>query len=78
VLTLDRSGTLHVEVDCDDPVVDIDVYLLDGDDPDACLDRAHWGLAHEVGPGRYFVIADTYVDDGTVLDGVYRLDVWLE
>jgi hypothetical protein len=78
VLTLDRSGKLHVEVDCDDPVVDVDVYLLDGDDPDACLDRAHWGLAHDIGPGRYFVIVDTYVDDYTVLDGEYRLDVWLE
>jgi hypothetical protein len=77
VFTLDTAGTLHVEVDCDDPFVDIDIHLLDGDDPDACLARGHWELDYEITEGRYFIVADTYVEDGVVLDGAYTVTVEL-
>jgi hypothetical protein len=77
-LTLDQSGTLTAAVDCEDPVVDVDVHLLDGDDPDACLARDHWSLSHDVTPGRYFVIVDTYVDGTEPLAGPYTLTVTLD
>jgi hypothetical protein len=75
VFTIDASGTLEVSVDCEDPLVDIDIHLLDGDDPDACLERAHWSFTHDITPGRYFIVADTYVDAGTPLAGPYTLSV---
>jgi hypothetical protein len=75
VFTTDRSGTLSVAVDCAAPV-DIDVHLLDGDDADACLARAHVSFEQAVTPGRYFVVADTFVDgEGTALSGRYTLHV---
>ena len=77
VLTIDESGSLEVDVDCDDPVVDVDVHLLDGDDPDACLDRDHWGFSYSITPGQYFIIVDTWVDEGDVLEGDYTLTVSL-
>ncbi len=77
VFTLDEPGTLHVEVDCDDPVVDVDIHLLDGDDPDACLARGHWDFDYDITEGRYFIVADTYVEDGEVLAGEYTVTVEL-
>ena len=78
VLTLDQTGDLTAEVDCDDPVVDIDVHLLDADDPDACLARDHWELTYNVTPGRYLIVADTYVEGSDVLSGAYTLRVRLD
>jgi hypothetical protein len=75
VFTLDASGTLSVSVECEDPVVDIDVHLLDGDDPNACLARDHWSFTYDITPGRYFVIADTYVEDTGALAGPYTLSI---
>ncbi len=77
VFTLDTAGTLHVEVDCDDPVVDVDIHLLDGDDPDACLARGHWDLDYDITEGRYFIVADTWVDGGDEFAGEYTLTVEL-
>lgn len=76
-LRIDRSGTLTVAVDCTAPI-DIDVYLLDGDDKNACLGRADKTLTYDITPGRYLVVADTYVDNGTVLSGLYNLRVQLQ
>jgi hypothetical protein len=73
--TIDASATLSVSVECEDPVVDVDVHLLDGDDPDACLERAHWSFTYDISPGRYFIVADTYVDGAAVLAGPYTLRV---
>ncbi len=75
VLTLDASGTLDVSVDCEDPVVDVDVHLLDGDDANACLARDHWAFTYDITPGRYFIVVDTYVDGGAPLAGPYTLSV---
>jgi hypothetical protein len=69
VLTVDDYVTIDAEVDCDDPVVDVDVHLLDADDANACLARDHWALSHDVGPGRYFVIVDTWFDGVDELAG---------
>ncbi|MBN1947518.1 MAG: hypothetical protein JW797_17740 [Bradymonadales bacterium] len=78
VLTIDQSAWLVGSVDCEDPVVDVDIHLLDGADPNACLARDHWLFRHFVTPGRYFVVVDSFVESGEVLDGPYTLDLSLE
>ncbi len=68
-------GTLHVSVDCVEPV-DIDVHLLVMDDPRACLTRAHISFTRKVVPGRYLVVADTFVSsNGTINSGPYTLNI---
>jgi len=74
LLTLDRSGTLSVAVDCVEPV-DIDVHLLGGDDPDACIARDHVSFDYDVTPGRYLIVADTWADGSGPLVGPYTLTV---
>lgn len=74
LLTVDGYGTLDVSVDSKDGA-DIDVHLLDADDADACLTRGHLDLSKPIGPGRYYVIADSWVDEGTEFSGEYRLRV---
>ena len=72
VFTVDRSCTVAASVDCVEPV-DLDVHLLDGDDPDACLARDHISFEQAVGPGRYFLITDTFVDAGVELSGPFTV-----
>jgi hypothetical protein len=47
------------------------------DDAQACLARGHKDLEAQVPPGRYFVVADTWVDDGLPLAGPFHLLVTL-
>jgi hypothetical protein len=74
LFTTGRSGTLSVSVDAPDGS-DPDIHLLNGDDADACLDRAHISFEYALTPGRYFIVVDTYVEGGDVLDGRYTLHV---
>jgi len=77
LMHIDDHVTVDVSVDCDEPV-DIDIHLLEGDDPDACLERDHTDFSYDLTPGRYLVVADTWVDDsGTALAGEYTLRVEL-
>lgn len=76
LLRIDDYGSLALSLTSDSGA-DVDVYLLDGDDPDACLDRDDTDLTWDVSPGRYLVVADTYVSGGTELVGGYTLDVSL-
>ena len=71
-LYVDREGSLRVEVECEEPV-DIDIHLLDADDPNACLARGHREFSYEISPGRYLIIADTWADDGVPMPGPYTL-----
>ncbi len=76
--TIDQSGTLSVTVDCAEPV-DIDVHLLDGDDPQACLARGHTTFDYNITPGRYLIVADTFVGtSGEDLSGPYTLTMDLD
>jgi hypothetical protein len=79
LLTLDRSGTLRVRVD-DVPGdgVDVDVMLLEADDGRTCLAAGDTGITRPVGPGRYYIIVETYVDGPREMAGPYRLDVTLD
>jgi hypothetical protein len=79
VFTIDRSGTLTATLDdVDGDAVDVDIHLLNADDPLACQARAHLSLTSAVVPGRYFLVADTYVDGGVSLAGPYTLTVTLD
>ena len=77
VLTIDRSGMLTISVDCAAPV-DVDIHLLDGDDANACLARGDTSLEYDITPGRYLIVADTFVEGGTALSGAFTLNVDLQ
>lgn len=64
LLLLDDYGTLDVSV-TDGDGVDIDVHLLDANDPLACLARDDTDFSYRISPGRYYVVADTYVRSDT-------------
>jgi hypothetical protein len=79
VLTLDEPATIFAAVDDNSDLgPDIDIHLLYGNSPDACLIRDNLAFSIWVPPGRYYVAADTYVEAGQPLAGPYVLDVWLE
>lgn len=75
--TLDEAATLRVAVDAA-AGVDVDVHLLDAADPDACLVRDDTDFVTDVEPGRYFLVADTYVAGAEVLAGEFELVVSLD
>jgi hypothetical protein len=75
--TTDSAGTLSISVDSDE-LVDVDIHLLVGDDANACRERAHISLENEIGPGRYFIVVDSWVDDGEAMSGGYTLHVDLD
>jgi len=79
VFTLDTEGVLHAAVD-DVPGDghDVDVHLLEGDDPLACLARDDVELAWDITPGRYLIVVDTWFGDGKPHPGPFTLDLWLE
>jgi hypothetical protein len=75
--TVSTSGTLDVAVDTSQPrtVVDPDVHLLDADDPNACLNRSNLSFSQSLGPGRYFIVVDSFVSGGKSLAGPYTVTV---
>ncbi len=71
------AGFLAAEVDVPEGV-DVDLHLLDAPDPEACLDRGHWRAGAWVEPGRYWLVADSWVDsEGRVLAGEFSLSIAL-
>jgi len=79
LFTIDFSTNIHVQVDdVSGQGPDIDIHLLDGDDENACMIRDNISFYHWIPPGRYWIVADTYVEQGIPLAGPYSLDVWLE
>ena len=77
VVNIRQSGTLSLSVSVENDVTtDPDVHILWGDEADACLARGHREASYTVGPGRYLIVVDTWVnDDGEVLAGEYDLTV---
>ena len=63
VVDVEEPGLLGVRVE-DGDGVDIDVHVLDMANPDACLARNDQATSALVGPGRHYVVADTFVDGG--------------
>lgn len=79
VLDLDSDAFLHIQVDDTSAAgPDIDVHLLDGSDASACLMRDNISFSYQVPPGRYWIVADTFVEGGVPLTGPYTLDITME
>ncbi len=54
--------------------VDVDVHLLDANDPSACIDRGHWDAGALLTPGTYWVVVDSWVNgSGVPQQGAYTL-----
>jgi hypothetical protein len=70
---------LRIRIAVDDVAgdeVDIDVHLLQSNDPETCLARDNVQVVYDVDPGRVFIVADTWVNSqDEVLAGPFRLDV---
>ncbi|MBN1946228.1 MAG: hypothetical protein JW797_11165 [Bradymonadales bacterium] len=77
-LVLPSAGVLSVSVgDGSEQEIDVDIHLLSGPDPDACLVRHHYRFYHVVWPEEdLYLVVDTWVDsEGTALAGPYTLEV---
>ena len=77
VLNLKEPSTVRVIV-ADGPEVDVDVHLLMGDDPAACIARGDSEITEWVPPGRYVVIVDTFVSGGVAKAGPYHLAITVD
>ncbi|HNH50449.1 MAG TPA: hypothetical protein PKY30_25680, partial [Myxococcota bacterium] len=74
LLLVDDYGTLSVTVE-DDAQTDIDIHLLEAGASDACLVRDDTDFTWDLSPGRYWILADSYVSNGEELPGDYTLTV---
>jgi len=72
-------GVLGASVRTASDAVDVDVHLLSGPSPASdCVARGHRAANALVEPGRYYIIVDTWADDGGVArSGAYELEVRL-
>lgn len=75
VVDVPARGVLSVSVnDRPGDDTDIDLYLLDGPAADACITRGNRGLSWTVDEGRWWIVADTWVNArGEALAGEYTL-----
>ncbi len=69
---IDAPKKLRARVFCDDGV-DVDLYWMNGKTPASCVVRADRTLDIDAAAGTYYLVADSYVDQGKVLAGKYRL-----
>lgn len=75
LVTVDHGAELHATVE--ERGVDVDLHLLETDDPEDCLARDDRHVTVAVAPGSYRLVVDTY-GDGSATPGTYRIDLWLE
>ena len=54
---------------------DIDIHILSSLNPLTLIDRGHHDVSLRLNPGVYYLVMDTYVDDGDILSGNYNLTV---
>lgn len=69
-----QTGTLTATVTAADGA-DIDVHLLTSLDEAGCAARGDVTAEMQVEPGRYWVVADTFVDGTVEREGAYELDI---
>ncbi len=55
--------------------VDVDVHILSAVDASACLDRGNYHARAHVDPGEYYVVIDTFVDNGDPQSGAFHVDI---
>ena len=68
---LDEDGYLAVALDDWDE--DVDVHILGSLDADDCLDRGHYDAGVLLPAGRYYVVVDSWTDDGQEYAGQYEV-----
>lgn len=82
-VTLPQTATLKVEV-AEDNGVDVDLHLLtglgqNGGMASECMLRANTQLvAPDLAPGDYWLVIDTYSENGDMWPGAYKLAVEIE
>ena len=74
---LATAGLLVARLDGLPTGVDVDVHILSGAtaDPNRCDDRGHWDAAAWLEPGVHWVVVDSWVKNGTPLEGPYTLSL---
>ncbi|MFN3199075.1 MAG: murein L,D-transpeptidase catalytic domain family protein [Bradymonadia bacterium] len=73
-LDVAEDGFLALELSALDDGADVDIHLLSAEDPQRCLARGHWRLGRWLTAGRYWVVADTWVDgSGKAHSGAFTL-----
>ena len=76
VMNLPESGRVRASISTESEDVDPDLYLLEGDDLNACRVRDHRQIETWLPAGRYVLIVDTWVNaEGRELSGEYTLRV---
>jgi len=74
--TVDRTVSVKASLAYPEPPgVDNDIHLLASTDPTSLIDRAHYTFTTHVEAGTYFLVVDTYVEDGVPMSGPYSLQV---
>ncbi|MBW2275907.1 MAG: hypothetical protein JRF63_00360 [Deltaproteobacteria bacterium] len=68
-----HPGVLVATVSGDDSGVDNDVHILSSLSEDACLVRGDESATYDVEPGTYYVVVDTFVDNGVLHGGPFDL-----
>ncbi len=73
-LTVPADGFVSAAV-YEQPGVDVDVHILSGQDPAACLDRGNYDARADVQAGHVWVVIDTYASGGVPESGPFRVDI---
>jgi spore germination protein YaaH len=74
VLDVCQDGQLTASI-TDGAGVDVDLHLLDGLTEERCVARDDVAITSPIGPGRHYLVADTYVSDHVPQEGAYTLSV---
>ncbi len=75
ILKLDQRSKVNISLDSEPNGVDVDIHLLSSLSPVKLVARADASISQVVDAGTYYVVADTFVKDGTPKPGRYGLNV---
>ncbi len=75
VFEVDRPVSLEARLSSEPDGVDNDLHLLGSTDPSSVIERDHLAVSADLSPGRYYLVVDSFVADGTALSGPFALDV---
>ncbi len=76
---VDKSVIFHAEIAFPEPPgTDVDLQLLSSLSPLVLIQRGHFDVSAILAPGGYYLVLDTYVEDGVEMCGPYQLTVSIE
>ncbi|MBO5753668.1 MAG: thrombospondin type 3 repeat-containing protein [Proteobacteria bacterium] len=82
VVDIDKKSRIDIYLDAEPSGVDIDIHLLSGVSIEGktvpaseFISRSDKSISHVVNPGRYYIVADTFVSSGKAKPGKYGLNV---